>query len=74
MIHLKNAFTLISLLLSVFTFGQKSNSELEKEISSLKGATEISSYRNKLHKDDQSVRGKKKQLNQILWIGKILKK
>lgn len=59
MTHLKNAFTLISLLLSVFTFGQKSNSELEKEISSLKGATEISSYWNKLHKNDQSVRGKK---------------
>jgi hypothetical protein len=55
---MKNTFTLISILFTLLVFCQKSNTELEKEISSLKDSTEIRSYWNQIHQDDQSVRGK----------------
>lgn len=56
---LKKIIVFSAVLFSVINaFSQKNNIELEQEILNLKSSDQIQSYWNKIHKDDQSVRGK----------------
>jgi hypothetical protein len=55
---MKHLILLILIISGYQSLAQKTNAELEREISTLKSNQEIRAYWTKLHQDDQSVRGK----------------